>query len=50
MLWNFFILVFIWLLGIANSYTMGGLIHLILVLAVITATREYIRDKREKIF
>ncbi|MGE5400685.1 MAG: lmo0937 family membrane protein [Ignavibacteriales bacterium] len=50
MLWNFFILVFIWLIGITSSYTLGGGIHLLLVLGVILASREFIREKREKIF
>jgi Family of unknown function (DUF5670) len=36
MLWTIFvILVVLWLLGIATSYTMGGFIHLLLVLAVV---------------
>jgi hypothetical protein len=36
MLWTIFvILVVLWLLGIVTSYTMGGFIHLLLVLAVI---------------
>ncbi len=30
------ILVFMWLLGMVTSYTMGGLIHILLVLAIIT--------------
>jgi hypothetical protein len=35
-LWTIFvILVVLWLLGIVTSYTMGGFIHLLLVLAVI---------------
>ncbi|MGE5681879.1 MAG: lmo0937 family membrane protein [Bacillota bacterium] len=50
MLWNFFILLFIWILGITNSYTLGGLIHLVLILAVITLTREYVKGRREKIY
>lgn len=29
------ILVLLWLLGFATSYTMGGLIHILLVIAVI---------------
>ncbi len=33
MLWT--ILVVLWLLGIVTSYTMGGFIHLLLVLAVV---------------
>ena len=29
------VLVVLWLLGMVNSYTMGGLIHILLVVAVI---------------
>lgn len=37
MLWTIFVvLLVLWLLGIATSYTLGGFIHLLLVLAVIT--------------
>ena len=37
MLWTIFVvLVVLWLLGVATSYTLGGLIHILLVLAVIT--------------
>ena len=36
MLWTIFvILLVLWLLGMVSSYTMGGAIHLLLVLAVI---------------
>ena len=36
MLWTIFvILVVLWLLGIVTSYTLGGFIHILLVLAVI---------------
>ena len=36
MLWTIFvILAVMWLLGMVGSYTMGGAIHLLLVLAVI---------------
>jgi hypothetical protein len=36
MLWTIaVILVVLWLLGMVSSYTMGGFIHLLLVLAVI---------------
>jgi hypothetical protein len=35
MLWTIFvILLVLWLLGIVSSYTLGGFIHLLLVLAV----------------
>ena len=37
MLWTIFvILLVLWLLGLVSSYTMGGFIHILLVLAVIT--------------
>ena len=36
MLWTIFvILLVLWLLGVVSSYTLGGFIHLLLVLAVI---------------
>jgi hypothetical protein len=36
MLWTIFvILVVLWLLGMVSSYTMGGLIHILLVVAVV---------------
>jgi len=36
MLWTIFvILLVLWLLGVVSSYTMGGFIHILLVLAVI---------------
>jgi len=36
MLWTIFaILLILWLLGMVSSYTLGGFIHLLLVLAII---------------
>jgi hypothetical protein len=36
MIWTIFvILVILWLLGLVTSYTAGGLIHILLVVAVI---------------
>jgi len=36
MLWTIFvILLVLWLLGLVTSYTLGGFIHILLVLAVI---------------
>jgi len=36
MIWTIFvILVILWALGLVTSYTMGGLIHILLVIAVI---------------
>jgi hypothetical protein len=35
MLWTIFVILFImWLLGMATSYTLGGFIHILLVLAI----------------
>ncbi|MCY2968435.1 MAG: lmo0937 family membrane protein [Planctomycetota bacterium] len=35
MLWTFFVvLLLLWLLGVVTSYTLGGFIHLLLVVAV----------------
>ena len=37
MLWTLFVvLLVLWFLGLVSSYTMGGFIHILLVLAVIT--------------
>jgi len=36
MLWTIFVvLAVLWLLGLVTSYTMGGFIHILLVLAVV---------------
>ncbi len=40
------ILVILWLLGLVSSYTMGGFIHVLLVLAVITMLVRVIRGNR----
>jgi len=35
MLWTIFvILMILWLLGLATSYTLGGFIHILLILAI----------------
>jgi len=41
-----FVLVFLWLLGLVTSYTMGGLIHLFLVTAVIVGLLSVTRGRR----
>jgi len=47
MLWTIaLILAILWLLGLVSSYTMGGFIHLLLVLAVIVALIEIIQGRR----
>ncbi|MFO7582188.1 lmo0937 family membrane protein [Guyparkeria sp.] len=40
------ILVVLWLLGFFTSYTMGGLIHILLVLAVIVIVIRLIQGRR----
>ena len=36
MLWTLFVILFImWLLGMVTSYTLGGFIHILLVLALV---------------
>jgi hypothetical protein len=47
MLWTIFvILAVLWLLGMVSSYTMGGLIHLLLVLAVIVLVINLLQGRR----
>ncbi|MGB7754000.1 MAG: lmo0937 family membrane protein [Candidatus Acidiferrales bacterium] len=47
MLWTIFvILVVLWLLGIVTSYTMGGFIHLLLVLAVVVLLIRVLQGRR----
>ncbi len=47
MLWTIFvILLVLWLLGIVSSYTLGGFIHILLVLAVIVLLIQLISGRR----
>jgi uncharacterized protein DUF5670 len=47
MLWTIFvILLVLWLLGVVSSYTMGGFIHLLLVLAIIALVFQLITGRR----
>jgi hypothetical protein len=47
MLWTIVvILLVLWLLGLVSSYTMGGFIHLLLVLAVIVIVINLIQGRR----
>jgi hypothetical protein len=39
------ILIVLWLLGMVSSYTMGGFIHILLVIAIITILLRLIRGK-----
>ncbi len=40
------ILVVLWLLGLVSSYTMGGLIHVLLVLAIIVIVVRVLQGRR----
>jgi hypothetical protein len=47
MLWTIcVILVVLWLLGMVSSYTMGGLIHILLVVAVIVVLVNLIQGRK----
>ncbi|HEY6251525.1 MAG TPA: lmo0937 family membrane protein [Candidatus Angelobacter sp.] len=47
MLWTLFVvLLALWLLGVVSSYTMGGFIHLLLVLALIALVFQLITGRR----
>jgi hypothetical protein len=40
------ILVVLWILGLVTSYTMGGLIHVLLVLAIVVVLIRVIQGRR----
>ncbi len=40
------ILIVLWLLGIVSSYTMGGFIHILLVIAVVVIVLRVIQGRR----
>lgn len=47
MLWTIcMVLIVLWLLGMVTSYTMGGLIHILLVIAIITVLLRVIQGRR----
>jgi uncharacterized membrane protein YtjA (UPF0391 family) len=47
MLWTIAVILFVlWLLGLVSSYTMGGFIHILLVLAVIVIVINLIQGRR----
>ena len=47
MLWTIaVILIIMWLLGLVTSYTMGGFIHILLVIAVIVVLVNIIQGRR----
>jgi len=47
MLWTIFvILLVLWLLGVVSSYTLGGYIHLLLVVALVVLVIRVIQGRR----
>ena len=47
MLWTIAaVLVVLWVLGLVSSYTMGGLLHLLLVIALIILVVNFIQGRR----
>ena len=47
MLWTIvMILLVLWVLGLVSSYTMGGLIHVLLVIAIVVVLLRVIQGRR----
>ena len=47
MLWTIaVVLIILWLLGLVSSYTMGGFIHILLVVAIIMVLIRLIQGRR----
>ena len=42
----FLVLIILWLLGVVTSYTMGGFIHLLLVIAIAVVLIRVIQGRR----
>jgi len=40
------ILIILWVLGLVSSYTMGGLIHILLVIAIVVVLLNVIQGRR----
>lgn len=40
------ILIILWLLGLVSSYTMGGFIHILLVIAIVVVVLRVIQGRR----
>lgn len=47
MLWTIFVvLLILWLLGVVSSYTLGGFIHILLVIALVVLLIQLISGRR----
>ncbi len=50
MLWTVFvILLVLWLIGVVSSYTLGGFIHILLLLALLTLIFNLISGRRSAV-
>jgi hypothetical protein len=50
MLWTIFaIALLLWLLGMVSSYTAGGLIHLLLAIALAIVVNDVVRGRRRSV-
>ena len=47
MLWTIFVILLVmWLLGLVTSYTFGGFVHLLLLLAVVVLVIQLVQGRR----
>jgi uncharacterized protein DUF5670 len=47
MLWTIFVILLVmWILGMVSAYTMGGFIHVLLILAVVAVAIQLINGRR----
>jgi len=47
MLWTIFVILLVmWLLGLVTAYTMGGLVHILLVIALVVLVIQLIQGRR----
>jgi hypothetical protein len=50
MLWTIFVvLLVLWLLGLVSSYTLGGFIHILLILALVVLILQLVTGRRPAI-
>jgi hypothetical protein len=49
MLWTIFvILLILWLLGLISGYTMGGVVHILLVIAIVVILIQVFKGRRRQ--
>ncbi|WP_152555170.1 lmo0937 family membrane protein [Desulfonatronum thiodismutans] len=47
MLWTIFVILLVmWLLGLMSGYTMGGILHILLVIAIIVVLIQVLQGRR----